>query len=159
MGLRHNNSGGGSHKTMKTFGLLLSLLLVVSNGKVLGHEWESFKKVWGKEYQPDEDLLRHSLWESNKALVENHNMKAEKSFTLALNEASDWTEEEVKNFRLGYIDFDEGEGKSWGQDGYIHMKMGENNCGLASRPVYPVLDIYMSNTRKEISKPSCLPRP
>merc|ERR1712212_1434008 len=34
-------------------------------------------------------------------------------------------------------------GKSWGQDGYIHMKMGENNCGLAKRPVYPVLDIYM----------------
>ena len=29
------------------------------------------------------------------------------------------------------------------QDGYIHMKMGENNCGLAKRPVYPVLDIYM----------------
>merc|ERR1712037_505081 len=24
--------------------------------------------------------------------------------------------------------------------GYIHMKMGENNCGLAKRPVYPVLD-------------------
>merc|ERR1712181_95626 len=42
----------------------------------------------------------------------NHNMKAERSFTLALNEASDWTEEEVKNFRLGYIDLDEGEGKT-----------------------------------------------
>merc|ERR1712192_125576 len=34
-------------------------------------------------------------------------------------------------------------GKNWGQDGYIHMKMGENNCGLASRPVYPILDIFM----------------
>merc|ERR1719507_853155 len=33
-------------------------------------------------------------------------------------------------------------GKNWGQDGYIHIKMGENVCGLAKRPVYPVLDIY-----------------
>ena len=29
------------------------------------------------------------------------------------------------------------------KDGYIHIKMGENVCGLAKRPVYPVLDIYM----------------
>ena len=28
-------------------------------------------------------------------MVESHNKKAEKSFTMALNEASDWTEEEV----------------------------------------------------------------
>merc|ERR1712083_901189 len=34
-------------------------------------------------------------------------------------------------------------GKNWGQDGYIHIKMGEIVCGLAKRPVYPVLDIYM----------------
>ena len=29
------------------------------------------------------------------------------------------------------------------KDGYIHIKMGENVCGLAKRPVCPVLDIYM----------------
>merc|ERR1711936_651382 len=108
-----NNSGGGSHKTMKIFGLVLTFLLAVSNGKLIDEEWESFKKVWGKEYKSGEDSLRHGLWQSNKALVENHNMKAEKSFTLALNEASDWTEEEVANFRLGYIDLDEGEGKTF----------------------------------------------
>jgi len=98
---------------MKIFGLVLTFLLAVSNGKLLDEEWESFKKVWGKEYKSGEDSLRHGLWQSNKALVENHNMKAEKSFTLALNEASDWTEEEVANFRLGYIDLDEGEGKTF----------------------------------------------
>merc|ERR1711971_771655 len=108
-----NNSEGGNHTTMKIFGLLFALLLAVSNGKILNDEWESFKRVWGKEYQPDEDSLRHGLWESNKALVEKHNMQKEKSFTLALNEASDWNEEEVKNFRLGYIDLDEGEGKTF----------------------------------------------
>merc|ERR1712198_759404 len=284
--------GEGSHNTMRTFGLLLSLLLAVSNGKVLDEEWESFKKVWGKHYEPAEDSLRHEIWESNKALVERQNKQEEKTFTLALNEASDWTAEEVKNqghcgscwafsatggiegvwaqkvgellsvseqqlvdcahgtcsggnmgnawdtakdgimseedypyehkdgecrynssqavasvtghesvahnehdlekalYQVGYPisiaihagssfqhykkgiyndpECVEGKlnhavllvgynktapepywivknswGKNWGQDGYIHMKMGENNCGLAKRPVYPVLDIFM----------------
>ena len=66
---------------MKTFALLLSLLLVgfyvlfnnvdrfssdafiqaVSNGKVVDNEWESFKRVWGKDYPPAEDSLRSIL--------------------------------------------------------------------------------------------------
>ena len=86
-----------------------------SNGFVVDNEWESFKQVWGKKYQPTEDsmrwhffgpsifpeiqkyekIIRRSIWERNKAMVESHNKKAEKSFTMALNEASDWTEEEV----------------------------------------------------------------
>ena len=40
-------------------------------------------------------IRRHELWKSNKALVERQNKQKEKSFTLALNEASDWTAEEV----------------------------------------------------------------
>merc|ERR1712055_1186985 len=103
----------GSPKTMKSLALLLSLLLAVSNGKVHDNEWESFKKVWGKDYPPAEDSLRHELWKSNKALVEKQNNQKEKTFTLALNEASDWTPEEVENFRLGYVDVDEGEGKTF----------------------------------------------
>ena len=90
-------------------------------------------------------------------------MQKEKSFTLALNEASDWTEEEVslefkinhqicagikgfsnpcpsffesshfktyltcfifqkvQNFRLGYIDLDEGEGKTFPVSCFMHL--------------------------------------
>ena len=40
-------------------------------------------------------IRRHELWERNKALVERQNKQKEKTFTLALNEASDWTAEEV----------------------------------------------------------------
>ena len=47
------------------------------------------------KYKKHEKIIRRSIWERNKALVESHNKKAEKSFTMALNEASDWTEEEV----------------------------------------------------------------
>jgi len=32
-------------------------------------------------------------------------------------------------------------GHKWGEEGYIHMKMGQNTCGLAKRPVYPVIEI------------------
>merc|ERR1719370_2894920 len=98
---------------MKILGFLLLLLLVVSNGKVIDDEWESFKKVWDKDYPSAEDSLRHGLWKSNKALVEKQNKQKEKSFTLALNEASDWTKEKVENFRLGYVDVYEGEGKTF----------------------------------------------
>jgi len=31
-------------------------------------------------------------------------------------------------------------GKNWGMDGYILMKMGENSCGIAKGPCYPVLE-------------------
>merc|ERR1712179_266258 len=30
-------------------------------------------------------------------------------------------------------------GTGWGQGGYIHMKMGENSCGLAKSPMYPLM--------------------
>merc|ERR1711973_987191 len=95
------------------FCLLFTFLLAFSNGFVVDNEWESFKQVWGKEYQSTEDSMRRSIWERNKAMVESHNKKAEKSFTMALNEASDWTEEEVERLRLGYIDVDGGEGKEF----------------------------------------------
>lgn len=32
-------------------------------------------------------------------------------------------------------------GLNWGGDGYIKMKMGQNTCGVAKRPVYPVIEI------------------
>merc|ERR1712210_358339 len=112
-----------------------------SKGKVFDDEWESFKRVWGKDYPPAEDSMRHELWESNKALVERQNKQKEKSFTLALNEASDWTAEEVENFRLGYIDLDEGEGKTFPERegrpdlldhreaGLVTEVKGQGSCG------------------------------
>jgi len=30
-------------------------------------------------------------------------------------------------------------GTGWGQGGYIHMKMGENSCGLANSGMYPLV--------------------
>ena len=30
-------------------------------------------------------------------------------------------------------------GSDWGKEGYIHMKRGENMCGIANRAVYPKL--------------------
>merc|ERR1712226_1242565 len=30
-------------------------------------------------------------------------------------------------------------GSGWGQGGYIHMKMGENSCGLANSGMYPLV--------------------
>merc|ERR1712227_610762 len=82
-----DNVFGESSIQRMMFCLLFTFLLAFSNGFVVDNEWESFKQVWGKEYQSTEDSMRRSIWERNKAMVESHNKKAEKSFTMALNEA------------------------------------------------------------------------
>ena len=32
-------------------------------------------------------------------------------------------------------------GTDWGEEGYIHLKMGEDVCGIARAAMYPTLDI------------------
>jgi len=87
--------------------------LVSSVGSFVDHEWESFKESWDKELHQAEEFMRRSIWEDRKALVDNHNKKADRSYTMALNKASDWTADEVERRLLGYIDVDEGEGNSF----------------------------------------------
>ena len=43
-------------------------------------------------------------------------------------------------------------GTAWGEEGYIHMKMGEDVCGIARAAMYPTLDIW---TLTELVKQRC----
>merc|ERR1711890_55364 len=77
------------------------LALAVATQASLFDEWKSFKVSYGKDYSEDEDGTRFAIWEANRAMVEEHNA-GDHSYWMALNEASDWTEEELTNWRFGY---------------------------------------------------------
>merc|ERR1712080_437123 len=51
-------------------------------------------------YSKVEDGTRFAIWEANRAMVEEHNA-GDHSYWMALNEASDWTQEEVNSRWLG----------------------------------------------------------
>ncbi|NWH42236.1 CATS protein, partial [Chloropsis hardwickii] len=79
----------------------LLALLVLALGHpdpALDQHWELWKKSYGKEYHPEEDLLRRLTWEKNLWLVTLHNLEHSlglRSYTLGMNHLGDMTSEEV----------------------------------------------------------------
>jgi len=84
---------------MKLF-LATFLALAVATQASLFDEWKSFKASHGKVYSKVEDGTRFAIWEANRAMVEKHNA-GDHSYTMALNEASDWTQDEMNSRWLG----------------------------------------------------------
>lgn len=85
-----------------------ALLLIFLPGVCLAGlagEWAEYKARWGKVYTGPEEVVRRSLWEGRRLLVTEHNSRG-LTYRLALDEASDWTEEEVEGRRLGYQAWD-----------------------------------------------------
>lgn len=68
-------------------------------------EWELWKKGNGKEYETETiELARHTIWESNKNYVDNHNQHKEKfGFSLEMNEFSDMDSTEFSRTYNGYL--------------------------------------------------------
>jgi len=84
---------------MKSFAVFLAVLAVAAAS--VKEEWTSFKTSHGKKYSGEEEEIRYSIWEANKEMVEAHNA-AGHSWTMAINEFSDWTTEEFEEKMLGY---------------------------------------------------------
>jgi len=84
---------------MKSFAVFLAVLAVAAAS--VKEEWTSFKTSHGKKYSGEEEEIRYSIWEANKEMVEAHNA-AGHSWTMALYEWSDWTQEEFEEKKLGY---------------------------------------------------------
>jgi len=70
-----------------------------SNGLEL--QFNSYMGTFGKNYQTEEEYsFRQSIFESSMRIINEHNAKG-KSWTMGVNEFSDWTNEEYKQL-LGY---------------------------------------------------------
>ncbi|CAH1408254.1 unnamed protein product [Nezara viridula] len=68
-------------------------------------DWEDYKTQFNKSY-PDEaeEQMRKDLFVKNKAYVDEHNKKHAAgmvSYTLGVNQFSDWTDEERKKLSGG----------------------------------------------------------
>ena len=88
---------------MKVF-VLLALLVVYASAFDYTTEWEEWKRQYGRQYDTDkEELHRHTVWESNKKYVENHNANANKwGYTLETNEFADLESSEFVALYNGY---------------------------------------------------------
>lgn len=72
-------------------------------------EWELWKKENGKEYATEKiELARHTIWESNKKYVDNHNEHKDAlgGYSLEMNEFSDMDSAEFSRIYNGYLQTD-----------------------------------------------------
>ncbi|XP_052248958.1 procathepsin L-like isoform X2 [Dreissena polymorpha] len=69
-------------------------------------EFSDFMTKYGKVYRDaTEHYKRMSIWQSNLAMIERHNVQARKghhSYTMGMNQFGDMTEEEVRSTMFGY---------------------------------------------------------
>merc|ERR1719399_1291232 len=88
---------------MKATLIVLSLALCGSAMGLLRSDatmkFEMWRTQYGKVYAPEEYLLRYSIFQKNLAMVSKHNAEGH-SYTMALNEFADLTNEE---FNARYV--------------------------------------------------------
>jgi hypothetical protein len=74
--------------------------------KLLARQWNDFKLTHRKRYATTaEESLRFKIWRSNLKFVDEHNTKANASFTLKINRFGDLT---VREFERTLDGFDRG---------------------------------------------------
>lgn len=88
---------------MKVF-VLLAVCFVYASAFQFTAEWELWKRANGKDYATDEEELhRHTVWESNKLYVINHNKNAKQhGWTLEMNKFADLESSEFAAMYNGY---------------------------------------------------------
>ncbi|XP_064467521.1 procathepsin L-like [Ornithodoros turicata] len=72
-----------------------------TTGGDVAYEWEHFKAVYGKRYEPEEDAQRKALWEANVEIIRQHNEEYAMglhTYTLGINRFSDLAPEEHESF-------------------------------------------------------------
>ncbi|KAH3713020.1 procathepsin L-like [Dreissena polymorpha] len=88
---------------------LLKSMVVLAAGLTFAAgsaEFSEFMTKYGKVYRDaTEHYKRMSIWRSNLAMIERHNVQAAKghhSYTMAMNQFGDMTAEEVRSTMFGY---------------------------------------------------------
>ena len=123
--------------------LLLACLIATAVAFKYNTEWELWKRNHGKDYSKDEELQRHTIWESNKVYVENHNANASMwGYTLSMNEYADMDGAEFASMMNGYRGSNHGKnplyvssGKvtasnvDWRDKGYVTGVKNQGQCG------------------------------
>jgi len=127
------------------------LLCVVSAAlafdATLDSHWENFKASYGKVYETPAEPFRRAIWESNVALIREHNLQAdmgEYSYYLGVNEYADWSNEEYKKYLTNFLPNNVTQSSSsflapsnvqvpdevdWRKEGYVTGVKNQGQCG------------------------------
>lgn len=72
----------------------------------LDAEWTIFKQVHSKVYTAEQEAVRRVVWESNLALIQRHNLQADRglhSYRLGMNHLGDLTNKEINDKLNGLL--------------------------------------------------------
>ncbi|KAJ3437446.1 cysteine proteinase [Anaeramoeba flamelloides] len=126
--------------------LLIALLVVAAFCEPLTEEnynflFSKFQEQYNRNYRPEEQALRFSLFKSNLDRIKAHNARTDVSFKTGINQFSDWTRDEylsiLPNMPLQYSDapvWDNEEAPTaatvdWRQKGAVTPVKDQGQCG------------------------------
>lgn len=117
-----------SLKSLVLLSVLLSSCLALASAinykDILQEEWNAFKSLYKKSYEPHEEDFRFKVFMENKHMIAKHNQKAmagQKSYTLEINHYGDLLHHEFVRIMNGY---------------QHHMKASSENGSLFMTPAH-----------------------
>merc|ERR1712179_356807 len=75
--------------------MIFALFMCVAVAMAKDQAWEDYKLEYNKQYNAEEEPIRHANWNKQVAEVELHNALYGEDFTLAVNEMSGLSEQEI----------------------------------------------------------------
>lgn len=102
-GFRKSHNMGSWLWALPILALVLAVHSFVSEASAIADLFEAWCKQHGKTYASEEEkALRLKVFEDNHEFVNQHNSRADVSYTLGLNAFADLTHHEFKASRLGF---------------------------------------------------------
>jgi len=130
--------------------LVVTLCVAVAFAKPISEydeDWMAFKKYHNKEYKVEEELMRRQIWEGHLKLIAKHNREYDMglhTYTMGVNEYTDWTNEEFVGHMNGYVmrnvstgnpmyiapsNINDPDEVDWRKEGYVTPVKNQKQCG------------------------------
>merc|ERR1712142_344932 len=133
-------------KMMKQGFLLLSVVVLAQATNLQDTQWEQFKARYMKDYEPEEESTRKTIWTNNHAFIKRHNEAYEagnETYAVGENEYTDLTNMEFASMLTSMQGFksraanemfvpqhsDVRSEVDWRNDGYVTPVKNQGQCG------------------------------
>merc|ERR1712002_619265 len=129
-------------KMMKQGFLLLSVVVLAQATKLQDTQWEQFKARYMKDYEPEEESTRKTIWANNHAFIKRHNEAYEagnETYAVGENEYTDLTNMEFASMLTSMQGFKPRAANEmfvpqhsevdWRNDGYVTPVKNQGQCG------------------------------
>jgi len=133
-------------KMMKQGFLLLCVVVLAQATNLKDTQWEQFKAKYMKDYEPEEESTRKTIWTNNHAFIKRHNEAYEagnETYAVGENEYTDLTNMEFASMLTSMQGFksraanemfvpqhsDVRSEVDWRNDGYVTPVKNQGQCG------------------------------